>query len=66
MKIMNFLRVFVITFVIVFIVSTIVSYLYNLIAHGAGSVDWEGSIRLSILFGIMVPGIRIIEKKQKK
>ena len=65
MKTMKFLRDFAITFVIVFIISTIVSYLYGLIADGAGSVDWGASIRLAIIFGIIFPAIRIIERRQK-
>ena len=63
MKIINFFRDFVIIFAIVFIVSTIVSYFYSLIAHGAGSVDWEASIRFAIIFGIIFPAIRIIDKR---
>ncbi|NOY36552.1 MAG: hypothetical protein GXO83_03160 [Chlorobi bacterium] len=62
---MNFLRDFAITFVIVFIVSTIVSYFYSLIAHSAGSVDWETSFRFAVIFGIIFPTIRIVEKRQK-
>ena len=65
MKIKNFLRDFAITFVIVFIVSMIVSYIYNLIAHSAGSVNWETSFQLAIIFGIVFPAIRIFEKRQK-
>ena len=65
MKIMKFFLDFVITFVIVFIVTTIVSYFYSLIAHGAGSVDWESSFRLAIIFGIIFPTIRKVEKRQK-
>lgn len=66
MKIMSFLRDFAIIFVLVFVVSSIVSYVYSLLAHGAGSVDWEASFRFSIIFGIIFPAFRIIEKKQKK
>ena len=65
MKIINFIRDFTITFIIVFIVSMIVTYFYNLIAHGAASVDWETSFRFAIIFGIVFPMIRIIEKRQK-
>ena len=37
------------------IVSIVVSVLWNLIVHGAGTVDWETSFRTAILFGIIVP-----------
>jgi len=65
MKILNFLRDFTITFAIVFIVSMIVTCGYSLIAHGAAAVDWETSFRFAIIFGIVFPMIRIIEKRQK-
>jgi len=65
MKIKNFLRDFAIIFVIVFIVTTIVIYIYNLIAHSAGSFNWETSFQLAIIFGIVLPAIRIFEKRQK-
>ncbi|NOX67300.1 MAG: hypothetical protein GXO85_16255 [Chlorobi bacterium] len=65
MKAINFLRDFAITFVIVFVVIVIVSYIYSLIVHGAGSVDWETSIRFAIILGIIFPTISIIEKRKK-
>ncbi len=65
MKIKKFLRDFAIIFAIVFIVSTIVIYIYNLIAYNAGSVNWETSFQLAIIFGIVFPVIRIFEKRQK-
>ncbi len=66
MKILTFLRDFVITCVITFIVSIIVSYFYSLIAHGIGTIDWEASIRFAIIFGIIFPSIRAIDNKRKK
>jgi len=65
MKILTFLRDFVIICIITFIVSTIVSYFYSLIAHGTGTIDWEASIRFAIIFGIIFPSIRVIDKRQK-
>ena len=64
MKTLNFLRDFVITCVITFIVSVIVSYFYSLIANGIGTIDWETSIRLGIIFGIIFPSIRRIDKRK--
>lgn len=55
MKITRFLRDFAIIFVVVFIVSMIVSYLYNLIAHGTGTLEWETALRFGIIFGIVLP-----------
>ncbi len=63
MKILNFLRDFAITFLIVFIVSLIVGYAYSSIAHDSGLIDWETSIQLAVIFGIIFPTIKIFEKR---
>ena len=65
MNIKKFLLGFVITFVLMFVVSAIVSYLYSLIAHGTGIFDWEMSFRFAFIFGIVLPSIQEIERKQK-
>jgi hypothetical protein len=43
-----------------FIVAAVVTYLYALIAHGSGVVDWEASFDLALIIGIVLPlaGIR--------
>ena len=43
-----------------FIVAAVVTYLYALIAHGSGAVDWEASFDLALIIGIVLPlaGIR--------
>jgi len=56
---------FVTVAAITFVVAAIVSFLYSLIAHGAGTVDWEHSIRLALTLGMIVPLMRELEKKQK-
>lgn len=45
----------VVTAVIAFVVSAIVSVVWNLVAHGAASPDWETAVRLGVIFGIVVP-----------
>ncbi len=40
------------------VASAAVSYLYNLLIHGAGFVDWQTSFRFSILFGLVLTWIR--------
>lgn len=55
MRILRFLRAFVIIFIIVFFVSLIVSYLYNLVAHGAGTLEWETAIRFALILGVVIP-----------
>jgi hypothetical protein len=65
MKIKEFLRGFVVTFVLAFIVSAIVSYLYALIAHGEGVVDWESSVRLGLILGIALPLLPILGSQKQ-
>ncbi|MEN8118542.1 MAG: hypothetical protein ABFS16_16285 [Bacteroidota bacterium] len=64
MKLLNFLRDFIIIFVIVFVVSAVVSFVYSSIAYGTGSVDWESAIRFSIIFGIILPVLKLIENRR--
>jgi hypothetical protein len=65
MKIKEFLRGFVIYFVVVFLVSAIVSYLYALIAHGEGVVDWETSVRFGLILGITLPLIPMLNSRKQ-
>jgi len=56
---------FIIMSPITFIITAIISFLYSLIVHGSGAVDWEHSISLALILGITVPLVRELEKKQK-
>ena len=55
MNIKRLLVDFVNVFAVSLIVSVIVTLLWNLIVHGASTIDWETSFRFAILFGIIVP-----------
>jgi hypothetical protein len=57
MNIKRILADIVTVFSVSLVVSVVVSLLWNLIVHGAGTVDWETSIRFAILLGIIVPWI---------
>lgn len=43
------------TIPITFVVAALVTYLYSLIAHGAGVVDWETAFQLGLVLGIVLP-----------
>ena len=47
------------------IVTAIVTFLYNLIAHGVGIVDWETSFNFAIIFGIVLTWTRMRDGKKK-
>jgi hypothetical protein len=61
---MNIKKLLII-FVLTLVVSAITTYLYSLIAHGAGVIDWETSFRFAIIFGIMLTWMRGRESKEK-
>ncbi len=43
------------TIPVTFVVAAIVTYLYSLIAHGSGSVNWDTAFHLAIILGIVLP-----------
>jgi len=65
MNFQNILRGFMVYFVLVFVVSAGVGYLYSLVAHGQGMIDWGSSFRLAFIFGIVLPIVHELERRQK-
>jgi hypothetical protein len=55
MNIKKLLVDFATVFAVSLIVSVLVTLLWNLIIHGASTIDWETSFRFAILFGIIFP-----------
>ena len=51
----GFLLDVAITIPVTFGVAAVVTYLYSLIAHGSGSVNWETAFRLAMILGIVLP-----------
>jgi len=58
--IVNFLIVSALTFV----VASAVSYLYSLVLHSNGVVDWGSAIRLGIILGFVITWVESKNKKQ--
>jgi hypothetical protein len=65
MNIKKLLVDFVTVFAVTLIVSVIVSLLWNLIVHGAGTIDWEASFRFAVLFGIILSWMETRRSKEK-
>jgi len=63
MKIVNFIKYFALIFSLTFAVTVVVTYLYSLIVHGNGIIDWAVSFRIAIILGIILPIVKILEKK---
>ena len=54
MNCLRWLREFTLVFALVFVVTGAVSFLWSLTIHGSGAVDWESSVRLGIILGIVL------------
>jgi len=63
MKVKNLLTSVAITFAVALVVAAIVTYLWNLLAHGQSTVDWETSFRLAIILGIVLPLARAMSSR---
>lgn len=64
MKIKELLVGFVTVFAVTLVAAIIVTYLYSLIAHGDGVIDWEMSFRLAIILGIALPLSWVLRAKK--
>lgn len=54
MNIKRLLVEFVAVFAVALVTVALVTFLWNLIGHGAITVDWETSFRFAIMFGILL------------
>ncbi len=45
-------------FTLTFVVTALVSFIYSLVAHGTGVVDWESAIRFGLILGIVLSWTR--------
>jgi hypothetical protein len=57
---------FAVMFSIVLVVSLIVTFLYGLIVHGSGVLNWESALTFAISLGIILPWVHQREKKQSE
>ena len=65
MNIKTYFTDFLTIFATTLIVAAVVTFLYSLIAHGAGAIDWETSFDLAIRFGIILPWVETRNKNRK-
>jgi len=54
---------FVTVFAISLATTVIVTFLWNIIGHGEGSIDWEISFRFAVIFGIILTWVKSREIK---
>ena len=49
---------FVAIFVLTLVVTAVVTFLYSLVVHGVGIIDWETAFRFAIILGIVLSWIK--------
>lgn len=64
MKLTQYVIDFAVMFAIVLVVNLIVAFLYGLIVHGSGTLEWESAFTFAITLGIILPWVRRHEKRQ--
>lgn len=66
MQIKKLLVDFVAVFAVTFLVSIVVTLLWNLMVDGASTIDWETSVRLAVIFGILLTWMETRSRKGGK
>ena len=66
MNIKKLLLIFAGIFILALVVTVITTYLYSLIVHGTGIIDWETSFLSAITLGVVLTWIETKESKQKQ
>jgi hypothetical protein len=56
---------FVTVFVVALVTTAMVTFLWNIIGHGEGSVDWETSFRFAIVLGVVLTWVKSRAIKEK-
>ncbi len=56
---------FVANFSLTIVVAAIVTFLWSLIAHGSGIIDWETSFTLAVVLAFVLASRRSQELKEK-
>ncbi len=55
MNMRKYLADFALTFIFAFVAGVIVTFVFSLLVHGQGIVDWETAFLFAIMFGIVLP-----------
>jgi hypothetical protein len=66
MRVKSFLIDFGATFAVALVVSVLVTLLWNLSTQGQAIIDWETSLRLAVIFGMLLPLRRVWERKLRE
>ena len=59
------IKEFVTVFTVTLVTTALVTFLWNIIGHGTGAIDWETSFRFAVIFGIILTWAKSRETKEK-
>ncbi|MGE5400917.1 MAG: hypothetical protein ACM3S2_10965 [Ignavibacteriales bacterium] len=63
MKLSELLLDVIIVFAVTLIVSLMVTYLFNVIFYNEGIIEWVTSVRLAVIFAIIIPLVQFRKRK---
>ena len=52
-------------FAVTLVTTALVTFLWNIVGHGKGVIDWETSFRFAIIFGIILTWAKSRETREK-
>jgi hypothetical protein len=52
-------------FAVTLVTTALVTFLWNIVGHGTGIVDWETSFRFAVIFGIILTWAKSRETREK-
>jgi len=51
-------------FAVALVTTALVTFLWNIVGHGTGTIDWETSFRFAVIFGIILTWAKSRETKE--
>jgi len=52
-------------FAVTLVTAALVTFLWNIVGHGTGIIDWETSFRFAVIFGIILTWAKSRETREK-
>ena len=52
-------------FAVTLVTAALVTFLWNVVGHGTGIIDWESSFRFAIIFGIILTWAKSRETRER-
>ncbi|GEM_PF-6102237 len=65
-KLLTMFRDIILNFVFVFVVLIVATYLYNQIAYSTTRIDWNSTIKYTVVLGTIFTAVKLYGSKQKE